>query len=1628
MTKIDIESFINLLESSYLDTTELSDILWLAKYMKTDKRYNITKEKVQESPDYGEIDKIDTTSKEEIKNPASNQKQIERIKESNDYNFPLFVNNKNKETNKTIDISHKGYFDDSNQVSKYLIDFKGKTLSKRKKLFDEITTINYKVNTGILNPFFKAKKQKLYTLYLFIDYSSSMNVWKEMINEYAKLLSRGIFKSVKYVYINSDSGKTLFYKDKKLNKLFSPKEITNFHNDKLIFVLTDMLSNGWKNGDTLKIVAKIYKSIPMYIIQMLPYRLWRTTALKKASITTFNSIHDYPFGDSYKSEIDHLLKSLGTNSQKNLKLPIVSFDLAYLKVIGKTLKAKEDNKIDGAIFNFENIQSDELIAETKMLTGKEKVKYFFANASPKAQELAKCLSAVQFNLPIMRMIQEKVLKESSNIYIAEVINSGLVNNNDNILEFNNDVCDVLYKLLGRERALEIAYKNSDYIQENLGANFGFKAYLSGVVELDNIELSENDKKFATISCRILKSMGGEYKDFANQLEKNYINNSDYKPDFVYMENNFAYMENSSISQSNKNNTTLKPIRLVAVGVGGGGGNMISYMLTEQIPGIELIIANTDAQVLKQGSAAAKILLGPKLTKGLGAGMKPEVGKEAALESYEDLVRVLEGADVVFVGAGLGGGTGTGAAPIIAKIAKEAGALTIAVVTMPFLFEGKKRRNLAEDGLNELKNESDCIIVIPNDKLLSIIDPKMGIKESFKVVDSILARAVSATCGTLISSEENDISLDLTDLKTIMSNRGLAFMGVGEYKGKNAALEAIKYAINSPFSDNISINSAQAVLVHFNVHPEYPFNEISSAMDVVKKNVDESAEVAFGATTDANLSQDYIQVSLIATGFKYQTRLGKVEKAVMQMLHSSGWDDDTIIFNNNDEDSVDIFLKFMNKKIAVIELKSHNFDLDVAIQIAEYSANKLSIPFAFATNGKTIYEYNLITSEKSIINIFPSPESLQLRMTDSFQSALSIQKENLIIKEDDNTNDTTSEISFECEECGLKHSTTCSELDWGEVGGSERGMGVETEYEAEYTETCTQCGNNMSITFTCWEYPVGVENYRDTSARGIINLQGNCCLKLNTPDEEATEDDPYSNIRRENEIKQMDKDWLESIVDKNTSYTSLEEKIDELTTFIGNLTPYAELEFTYDTEDYSNEVDVPEDQFLISREFDQKYLHDLIEEIQEDIDEITGYLHNDRVEDSIRNDLFIKKQYLIESDNIFDSYGVDIECNIYPEDNEQILYIYPINNIQSGIDFMELDDDLSEVESGMMEWFFQNYDDPANFLPYETKEGGYQYLFGGPYELDQILYDEFGDKYPDSNIENVIKNIEQEYRSISWAKRPNDDIYDYGESENTNISEQIEKEEEIDQIYTILIPVNGKTYTFEVSTQYYVIDILKRSENIASEFPALHEMLKKTNAIDQGTINFKINVEGNMPDLNKLILNAHSIYGVEKGISFYSLHDINGNIDHLSQKLNSSVIHAQINGNFSGWDGKSVVKLTNGEIWMQTEYYYQYSFAFMPKVTLISTPVGYKMKVDGINKEVGVQKLDNVIESSIRGSFNGWSGNTTVELMNGEKWTQSIYQYSYSYAYNPSVLIYKMNNTFKIKVDGNNETVDVKRIV
>ncbi|NEW60610.1 cell division protein FtsZ [Sulfurovum sp. bin170] len=323
------------------------------------------------------------------------------------------------------------------------------------------------------------------------------------------------------------------------------------------------------------------------------------------------------------------------------------------------------------------------------------------------------------------------------------------------------------------------------------------------------------------------------------------------------------MEEFNITESHSG---VHGAKIKAIGVGGGGGNMINHMISEGIGGIDLLVANTDAQALDASLAPYKIQLGMNITKGLGAGMKPDVGRAAAEESYDSIKTMLNGADLVFISAGLGGGTGTGAAPIIAQAAKEVGALTVSIVTSPFAFEGRKRKRLAKEGLDELKKESDSIIVVPNERLLSIVEKNLGMRDSFRLVDNVLAQAVGGISNVILSHGSNDINLDFADVKTVMSHRGLALMGVGESQGNSAAYDAAKTAIESPLLDNLSIDGAMGILVHFHIHPDYPLTEISEAMDIVEENADEDANIIFGTTTSEDIPIDEVKLTIIATGF------------------------------------------------------------------------------------------------------------------------------------------------------------------------------------------------------------------------------------------------------------------------------------------------------------------------------------------------------------------------------------------------------------------------------------------------------------------------------------------------------------------------------------------------------------------------------------------------------------------------------------------------------------------------------------------------------------------------------------------------------------------------------------------
>ncbi len=300
-----------------------------------------------------------------------------------------------------------------------------------------------------------------------------------------------------------------------------------------------------------------------------------------------------------------------------------------------------------------------------------------------------------------------------------------------------------------------------------------------------------------------------------------------------------------------------------VGVGGGGSNAVTTMIEGGMSGVEFVVANTDIQALNSSKAGQKIQLGADLTKGLGAGANPDVGRRSAIESYNHIVEQLKGSDMVFVTAGMGGGTGTGGAPIVAKIARELGALTIGVVTKPFSFEGKKRTKHAEGGLSELRDNVDALIVIPNQKLLSISDEKTPLLDTFKKADEVLLQAVKGISDLI--NIRGLINLDFADIRTVMSNKGLALMGTGSAKGENRAVIAATQAISSPLLENVKIDGATGIIINVTGGSDLSLYEVNEASTLITEAANEDAEVIFGAVINPNL-QDEIQVTVIATGF------------------------------------------------------------------------------------------------------------------------------------------------------------------------------------------------------------------------------------------------------------------------------------------------------------------------------------------------------------------------------------------------------------------------------------------------------------------------------------------------------------------------------------------------------------------------------------------------------------------------------------------------------------------------------------------------------------------------------------------------------------------------------------------
>jgi cell division protein FtsZ len=304
-------------------------------------------------------------------------------------------------------------------------------------------------------------------------------------------------------------------------------------------------------------------------------------------------------------------------------------------------------------------------------------------------------------------------------------------------------------------------------------------------------------------------------------------------------------------------------RIKVIGIGGGGSNAVNTMITASLSGVDFMVANTDAQSLEASEAAVRIQLGGLVTKGLGAGANPEIGRRAALEDQEKIREYLDGSDMIFITAGMGGGTGTGGAPVLARVAREVGALTVGVVTKPFLFEGKKRMRQAEDGIEELKQNVDTLIVIPNQRLLSIAAKTTTMLEAFHKADDVLLQAVRGISDLIITP--GLINLDFADVRTVMAEMGLALMGAASATGENRAIEAAQKAISSPLLEDISIQGARGVLINITGGPDLCLHEVNEAASMIQEEAHEDANIIFGAVIDENLT-DEIRITVIATGF------------------------------------------------------------------------------------------------------------------------------------------------------------------------------------------------------------------------------------------------------------------------------------------------------------------------------------------------------------------------------------------------------------------------------------------------------------------------------------------------------------------------------------------------------------------------------------------------------------------------------------------------------------------------------------------------------------------------------------------------------------------------------------------
>jgi len=360
-------------------------------------------------------------------------------------------------------------------------------------------------------------------------------------------------------------------------------------------------------------------------------------------------------------------------------------------------------------------------------------------------------------------------------------------------------------------------------------------------------------------------------------------------------------------------------KIKVAGIGGSGGSAINRMIRSKIRGIEFIAINTDAQALSSNDASSKIHIGKETTKGLGAGMDPELGAQSAEENEEELKKVLANADMVFITCGLGGGTGTGSAPIIADLARELGALTVAVVTKPFSFEGAQRRSIAERGLDNLMDKVDTIITIPNDRLLQVIDKKTSLLDAFAIVDEVLKQGVQGI--SEIITVPGLVNVDFADVKAIMKDAGSALMGIGRASGEGRAVEAARSAIDSPLLE-LSIKGAKGVLFTISGGKDLTMHEVNEAAEVITSSVDSNAKVIFGAIIDENLN-DEVKITVIATGFNSQRPERETEPSItreQQTEEKTGYSPSPFV--KTEERQKSVTKNLFSKRPLLLNIKLH----------------------------------------------------------------------------------------------------------------------------------------------------------------------------------------------------------------------------------------------------------------------------------------------------------------------------------------------------------------------------------------------------------------------------------------------------------------------------------------------------------------------------------------------------------------------------------------------------------------------------------------------------------------------------------------------------------------------------------